>query len=153
MEPLTLQHFLDRHGPLWVPWEEGDWWVLRWICVIMAVGGAYAVVSGAGGGVARLLGEVFVALLGLVGFVILRRISPRHGGVRLDATGLQIEPEGVSVPAADIQALRLVPRRTGGLSLVVKTLSPHRGFYPFRARFAGQEARIRVSPEAIGPGD
>lgn len=142
----ALDAFLAHHGPLDVAWAEGGLRWLRWACAAVAALILLGFTQFAEVGLAVRFAEVAVALALLGLFVWLGRASPKGGGVRVDADGLRILPDGPHVPPEDIESIALEPATRNRRALVLRTRIPHEHRVPLRARLAGHEGRIDLPP-------
>ena len=144
----ALDTFLARHGPIDVTWVEGRLRWLRWACAAGAALILLGFTQFADIGLAVRFAETAVAL-GLLGlFVWLGRATPKGGGVRVDADGLHLMPDGPHMAPEDIEALAIEPAPRGRRALTVRTRTAHGHRVPLRARLNGQERRIDLPPTA-----
>lgn len=140
----ALDAFLLRQGPIDARWREGRLRWLRWACAAVAALILLGFTQFADISLTLRLAEVAVAvaLLGL--FVWLRRASPTGGGVRVDAEGLRLLPDGPQLAPEEIEEIVIEEGPGARRALVVRTRAPYDHTIPLRARLRGHEGRIHL---------
>ncbi|WP_281825316.1 hypothetical protein [Jannaschia rubra] len=143
-DPLSFAEFRGRYGDLWLPWSEGDWWILRWAMAIVALATALAFVRAIDFGIDIGWVNVPIMLGAIAVIVVMGRITPRGGGLRIDGTGVRVMPKGPHLAPEDIRDVTVVPHPAGGLTLLIHTRATHRFVLPFRATMSGHRSRLRL---------
>ncbi len=145
MSRAPLDAFLAAHGPVSVDWTEGWLRPLRWGCAALAAIILLGFTQFAEVGLAVRFVEVALGVALLFAFVWLRRATPAGGGLRVDADGLRVLPDGPDLPPEAIEAIAL---DDDGRAIALRTRAEHRHAVPLRVRFVGHEGRVRLT-EAI----
>lgn len=146
--PTSFDAFRARHGDLDVAWQEGRLRWLRWGCAAVAALILLGFTQSAEIGLGLRFFEVAVGVALLGAFVWLRRASPKGGGVRVDADGLRLLPDGPHLPPEDIAEIAIDEAPRGRRAILIRTRTPHDYAIPLRVQISGHEGRIDLPPAA-----
>lgn len=139
----ALDAFLARHGAIDARWPTGFLRAARWGCVIVAGAILLGFTQSAEISLALRFVEVAIGVALLAAFVWLRGATPAGGGVRVDADGVRLLPDGPHLPPEEIETIA-VTGSARAPALHLRTRSVQDYAVPLRARLRGHEARISL---------